>query len=260
MSAARARGRGRGRGGARARNPSHRREKIILTQIGMAIEEGRGIVSVVNDEDGTVKKVENRKMALGTPVLIFPSGDDDLNKLYFYMFGIEGKDGAFVGGEYLGHLVLTDKYPSSPPNFVFMTPNGVYDPNKGTPCVSTGVYHQSDTRGVHGWAAGTGFMGFMLDIWGTFMDPESLGHGIHVLKFDVSSCKRLAENSREHNERTYPEIMAKLYETYPDIEERRAYHRAEAAEDFKKIDELSCQMGAMSVTSSAKSAAAASEK
>jgi ubiquitin-protein ligase len=215
---------------------SQRREKTILNHYKKAIEECKGMVRVVDDDNGTVTKKTSVELAMDTPVLFCLASDDNLNKLYFLMLGALGPSDAFKEGEYLGYLTLVKDYPFVPPDFTFMTPNGVYQANAGTPCISTGKFHHSDRSGVHGYAASTGFTGFAMDIWGTFMDPQSLGHGINLLQFDESACAALAKESRAFNDKKHGDIMAKIYALFPDIDARRKHWR-EKHEAVRKAEE-----------------------
>lgn len=219
-------GRGRGRGRSRGPVPAgQRREKTILSHYKKAVQECRGVVTVVDDDTGTVTKKESVELAMNNPVLFCCASDSDINKIYFLMMGALGPSNAFEGGEYLGYLTLVKDYPFSPPDFTFITPNGVYVANAGTPCISTGKFHHTQTSGVHGYAASTGFIGFTMDIWGTFMDPDSLGHGINLQTFDPAKCAELAKGSRAFNESKHRDILDKIYAVFPDIEARRAYWR-----------------------------------
>jgi ubiquitin-protein ligase len=116
---------------------------------------------------------------------------------YILLHNMEGDDGEYVGGEYLCKLVAPEKFPFEPPQFYFLTPNGVYEPNKKV-CISIGEFHKDDyarTLGMSGFA--TELVSGMIG-WKYLHDA---GGGIAIIKTTPEEKKMLAAKSKEFNQR-----------------------------------------------------------
>lgn len=152
--------------------------------------------------------------------------DSDLTKIPFVVFGTGAP---FVDGQFAGYLALSvvpgRAYPLSPPDFYFMTENGLFGVGKGASCVSIGSYHAS------AYPQSIGLFGFVSSIAGIFLDPDSLGSGINVIyhksKASRETASRMAAASAESNMRDpLPRaIVAVVRDTYPDYDLRCAVMR-----------------------------------
>ena len=174
---------------------------VILRHCEAAVNECKGIVR---------KKVAGKMVeevaadgGKSATVLVLPPDEQDLHIVYTLFMGMSGPGNEFAEGEFLVKMTLpkgsggTHGYPFEPPLFTFMTPNGVYELNAKSPCVSIGVFHQNETSGVGGYTAGMKLLGFIQNIWGTFSDPKSLGSGIAVMRFDSKRCREFSDNYRQ---------------------------------------------------------------
>lgn len=81
----------------------------------------------INIEDPTLSITKN-------PLEEVPIDFSSLN------LGKEDPKDKFYSGEYLFEIILPPRYPLSPPDFVFLTPNGRFDINSSI-CFSNSIYH-----------------------------------------------------------------------------------------------------------------------
>jgi ubiquitin-protein ligase len=205
--------------------------KTIMKHAQAMVEEAlTGKVKIEDEELGEKREITLPDKGFEVQALPLPPDDSDLHTIVVLVMGILGPENAFAGGEYLLKLMLVPAggaaqgYPYDPPDFTFLTPNGVYAPNTNTPCVSIGKYHAQEMRGVQGYTAGLKFRGFANAIVGTFTDPTSLGGGINITTGDMNpkTWRKLAAESRAYNEKHHPDLMEKLDKLY-DMKKRRAY-------------------------------------
>ena len=109
--------------------------------------------------------------------LLAPALDGDLARVFFVIFGTNAP---FAGGIYFGYLTLPataddlTSYPNKPPDFSFITRNGLFVAGAQTPCVSIGRYHSGSYK------AACKLGGFLGSVAGVFTCPETLGGGINV--------------------------------------------------------------------------------
>src|ERR1700753_4150528 len=91
------------------------------------------------------------KKAISTPdeYVKYIISDDDISTWYVLLGGMDGNENEFMQGEFLVRIKLPINYPYSPPEFYFMTPQGVYDVEKKV-CISIGEYHSDNYRAVLG--------------------------------------------------------------------------------------------------------------
>jgi hypothetical protein len=205
--------------------------KVIMRHCRAAVDEALGFEEKKKRVAGKVV-VERVPLAndggMGMPILTLPPNDADIYQIYVLLIGLYGPNGEFVGGEFLVKMTLPKKekgaagYPYNPPIFSFMTPNGVYELNAKSPCVSIGVFHQNEMRGSGGYSAGLKLTGFIENIWGTFVDPKSLGHGIAIMKFNSETCRSMAQTSREYNRKHHAELM-KQFDALYKLDERHKH-------------------------------------
>jgi ubiquitin-conjugating enzyme E2 J2 len=139
-----------------------------------------------------------------------------------------GNNDEFDGGEYLIRVKAPQKYPDAPPEFWFLTPNGVYDINKKV-CISIGEYHKTD-----GHLPGLGMHGFTEQLWNGLICWKDLGDGISLLTTSIPEKKILAFDSRAYNEKHNPEIVKRFDEL---VIQKAAIRKKIAAKKAKKEKE-----------------------
>ena len=81
---------------------------------------------------------------------------------------ISGSNDEFKGGEFLIQLKATDDPTKKPPNFKFLTPNGLYTLGSEDVCISIGKYHSSSYAPAQGGMGG--FATQMVDILVSWKD------------------------------------------------------------------------------------------
>ena len=114
-----------------------------------------------------------------------------------------------------------DAFPARPPQFTFLTANGVYEPG-GKICISIGEFHAEDSAGssgAFGWRAVLGMNGFAREVVNGMIDPEHLGGGIRILDEPPALRARRAAASVSYNRRHHADLVAlfqKFEEDHPD--------------------------------------------
>jgi ubiquitin-protein ligase len=96
---------------------------------------------------------------------------DENNHLDWYCL-IHDLDGSYAGGEYMFMIQLSPRYPLSPPDFYFLTPNGRFEINKKL-CFSNSSHHGETWSPI--WTIRTivlGFLSFFLEEGGS----KGIGH------------------------------------------------------------------------------------
>jgi len=155
----------------------------------------------------TASYVDFQKNKLKTPdeILDFRINGDNLTVWYAKITHLIGENDEFADGEYLVKVTATDDFPVKPPDFQFLTPNGVYESHKRV-CIDIGSYHTEN------YPATLGMVGFTKMLVSGLVDYAHLGHGINLIKTTVEEKKRLASKSREYNRTKNAEIIA-LFDT-----------------------------------------------
>jgi ubiquitin-conjugating enzyme E2 J2 len=147
-------------------------------------------------------------IAADHPHLVPLVGDD----LALWTWLVVNLPDPYAGGEYLFQLRAPPTFPRSPPEFVALTPNGVFEPG-GKICISIGEFHadaRAGAQGSYGWRPVLGMAGFAREVVNGLIDPEGLGGGIRVIRDPPATRRRLAQASREFNALHHPELMARF--------------------------------------------------
>jgi len=149
------------------------------------------------------------KKAIAGPheYLKFAMSATDTNTWYILIENVKGKYDEFVNGQYLVRMKAPEAFPNSPPEFYFMTPNGLYDVEKKV-CISIGEFHKDSYIGT------LGMLGFAEQLVSGMTDVDYLGHGISILHQTSDVRKRYANESTEYNNIHYKQYMDMIYETY----------------------------------------------
>ncbi len=125
--------------------------------------------------------------------------DKDMLTWYFLIKGPESSD--YKNGYFIGKIMHNPEYPSKPPDFMMLTPNGRFDIGKKI-CLSNTGFHSNEWSPM--WtihATLIGFLSIMLD------DKE---HGISHIHYSKGEREAYASNSIEYNKNNYPEIFKKF--------------------------------------------------
>jgi len=134
---------------------------------------------------------------------------DNIKTWHILIRNISGEGDLFEGGEYLFRMTTTSNFPASPPNFIALTPNGVYKVNN-TVCISIGVYHANNFKAVGGLGQ------FAVELANGIIGYETLSKsgGIGILHTSVATKRDLAKASKTFNEKHHPDILESLRAAY----------------------------------------------
>jgi len=146
------------------------------------------------------------KLLKKDPHLYIDVSPDETNLLiwFFLIKGPEFSD--FNGGYYIGKILYEPEYPTKPPNFIMLTPNGRFDINQQI-CLTNSSYHSNEWTAL--WnihTTLTGFLSIMLD---------DIEHGISHIFNSTEDRKQYALNSIEYNKLNHKDIL-KLFTRFLD--------------------------------------------
>lgn len=139
--------------------------------------------------------------------LKFHITEDDTSTWYILLSGFSGDDDEFAGGEYLVKVVMPPKFPYDPPEFYFITRQGLYDINKKV-CISIGEFHASDYRSA------LGVIGFCTQLVSGLIGWRTMGVGISILSTTAKEKAKLAAASVSTNYDSHSEIMEAVNLSY----------------------------------------------
>ncbi|AMN83845.1 hypothetical protein D5b_00426 [Faustovirus] len=142
--------------------------------------------------------------------LKFAMSPEDVNTWYILIENVKGEEDEFEGGQYLVRMKAPANFPFSPPEFYFMTPNGLYDVEKKV-CISIGEFHKES------YQATLGMLGFAEQLVSGMTDVKFLGHGISILHLTAADRKRYALESENYNHthnRKFLDLITEAYTGY----------------------------------------------
>lgn len=148
------------------------------------------------------KRLINEKKLLEKAHLHFCTAYPEPNNPLIWNFMIYGQKGTpYEGGEYIGKIVHSPRYPMAPPDYYMLTPNGRFEINRKI-CLTNSSFHKETWSST--WTIENLLIGVNI-IW--LNDKESgLGH-LH----ESSADRRLkAQQSVEYNRRNHREIYEKF--------------------------------------------------
>lgn len=148
--------------------------------------------------------------------LKFLIDESDIKIWYILLNNMCGENNEFLDGEYLLRVKIPDTWvdcPSTPPDFYFMTPNGLYG-CETIVCVSIGKFHPDQYR------ATLGIIGFCANLISGLIGWKEIGHGIQILDTTLGQKKALAKRSRLYNMKNHSEILKKIHESFRDYSSR----------------------------------------
>jgi ubiquitin-protein ligase len=124
---------------------------------------------------------------------------DPKDHLKWYVLIHSLTEPCFQNGEYLFHVALSPRYPFSPPDFYFFTPNGRFEISRKL-CFSNSSYHAEMWSPI--WKIKTIIMGFL----SFFLDKTSKGLG-HIQNVSDEKKRTYAEESKRYNENHHSDIL-----------------------------------------------------
>lgn len=124
-----------------------------------------------------------------------------------YHTGTKNSDGKFVGGEggeYIGKIVHSPKYPAEPPDYYMLTPSGRY--NVGSKiCLTNSSYHKGD------WSSTWNILSILIAFYSIWLDDKE--HGISHIVDTSDNRKRMAGESIAYNIKNNRAIYDKFNRT-----------------------------------------------
>lgn len=178
-----------------------------------------------------------RAMKIDNPNLIPIMDEADVRVWYFL---VVNPPPPFTSGEFIFKLVAPDNFPTEPPQFSVLTPNGVYD-TTGRICLSIGEFHAHAPAGADGsmgWRASLGMPGFANEAYNGLIHHDTL-EGIRIIKTTHAEKRRLAEASRGYNLQHHADLVSRfqhIMSIKPSLEAVRACKMRQATTQAVKID------------------------
>jgi ubiquitin-protein ligase len=172
-----------------------------------------------------VKLLENQPLHYATA---YPDADNPL-VWYFLIKGQKGTD--YYGGEYIGKIVHSPKYPAEPPDYYMLTPSGRY--NIGSKiCLTNSSYHRGD------WSSTWNILSILIAFYSIWLDDKE--HGISHITDTPTNRKRMAKESIEYNAKNNSQIYNKFNLTHirdSDPEPKKTETVQEAKETVQEVKE-----------------------
>lgn len=147
--------------------------------------------------------------------MMFYMSEDDVKVWYILIHGLKGQEDEFEGGEYIVRMRASDGFPYTPPEFMFMTPNGLYEVGTEKICVSIGKYHSDQYSGA------LGMRGFAVNLVSGLIGWRDMGHGIAIMNTKVDQKRKFARESAEYNDTKHADIKQKILESYANYSQER---------------------------------------
>lgn len=126
---------------------------------------------------------------------VFPD-ETDIRKWYFLIRGPD--DSEYKGGWYIGKLILSDNYPTTPVDFYMLTPSGRFDVEKKI-CLTISSYHSEQWSSI--WSIQK-ILGAFLSVMVSDYDT-----GISHIKETPKARNILALKSVNYNINRFPDIF-----------------------------------------------------
>ena len=143
-----------------------------------------------------VRKEQQELMASPPPNVRIGVAPDNNLKWYFLIHDLHEE--RFEGGEYIMQIILSPRYPLTPPDFYMLTPNGRFEVGKKL-CFSNSSIHGESWSPM--WNIRTMLLGFVSFL----LDPSTKGIG--HLNTPEAEVKALAEQSKAFNQENLAEIL-----------------------------------------------------
>jgi ubiquitin-protein ligase len=143
------------------------------------------------------------------PNIMVYMDESDVKRWFFLVTNLPGP---YAGGEYIFRLTAPVTFPQQPPEFQFLTPNGVFELG-GKICISIGEFHATDAAGktgAYGWRSALGMIGFAREVVNGMIAPDYLGGGIRVRNDPPAVKARHAAASEAYNREHHAELMGRF--------------------------------------------------
>ena len=147
----------------------------------------------------------NRAKTSANPYLKYALCETDINTWYVLVHSMQGTDDEFKDGQYIIKLVIPDTFPTDPPAFYVLTPNGVYD-TTGKVCIGVGEFHAQSS-----YPSTLGISGFCEQIVSGMIGWKTLGEGTRLMNTTVEQKKTFAVASSAYNAANHADILVLLH-------------------------------------------------
>lgn len=125
--------------------------------------------------------------------------ENDMLLFYFLIYGQYDTD--YKGGQYIGKIILSKNYPFSPPDFMFLTPNGRFEINRKI-CLSITGFHSDE------WNPTITISGMLVQLYTVF--EKDIDVGLAHIKRSKNERRDLANKSIEFNSNKLSYIYSKF--------------------------------------------------
>jgi len=138
---------------------------------------------------------------------------DNPNTWYVLVHNIDGNDDEFKDGEWLFKIQIPKgegkTWIKSPPRFIALTPNGIYDVNM-TCCVHIGEYHKGAKT------ASLGVAEFVMVLVSGMIGWKDLSHGINLINMNTNAAQKaeITKKSKAYNQEKYSHVLNMINEWY----------------------------------------------
>ena len=125
-----------------------------------------------------------------------------------YHTATKNKEGKYVGGEggeYIGKIVHSPKYPAEPPDYYMLTPSGRYKVGSKI-CLTNSSYHKGD------WSSTWNIVSILIAFYSIWLDDKE--HGISHIVDTPENRRKMASESIGYNLKNNAEIYAKFDKTH----------------------------------------------
>ena len=172
------------------------------------------------------KRLANEVKLLENQPLHYCTAYPDENNPLIWYFLIKGqKDTDYYGGEYIGKIVHSPKYPAEPPDYYMLTPSGRY--NIGSKiCLSNSSYHRGE------WSSTWNIQSILIAFYSIWLDDKE--HGISHITDTSVNRKKMAKDSINYNNKNNATIYKKFNLTH--IRDSEPESKKTKEEDKKEED------------------------
>jgi ubiquitin-conjugating enzyme E2 J2 len=139
------------------------------------------------------KRLTNEVKLLDREPLHYCTAYPDKENPLIWYFILKGQsDTDYKGGEYIGKIVHSPKYPAEPPDYYMLTPSGRY--KIGTKiCLSNSSYHKGE------WSSTWNIKSILIAFYSIWLDDKE--YGISHIKDSKENRLKMAEESNEYNKK-----------------------------------------------------------
>jgi ubiquitin-protein ligase len=135
----------------------------------------------------------------------FPS-DKPGEELVWYFLIVGDDDSDYSRGEYIGKIVHSDKYPTEPPDYYMLTPNGRYEIDRKI-CLSNSSYHRGE------WTTSWNIITILIAYNSIWYDDKESGIS-HITHTPPAERRKCAGESVAFNKRKYSDVYSKFNRTF----------------------------------------------